>query len=204
MTCSSHVRTAVVCIALTGCYRSVEPPPDAGNPDETTLYYPTHVGDRLVYEKRLAGEVTEYAKVVTSAEPMEAGFRITLERVPAREDGLIDTVEVTAAGVFIRPRLPAGAGAVPVIKDPAVVGDSWSEPGDLNIKVTVGRVGEEVTVPAGTFQTVRLDWTMRLKSGRTDTISTWYARGVGMVKRYMHGQKVEDVEVLKAFEPGQK
>lgn len=80
-----------------------------------------------------------------------------------------------------------------VLKATAKAGDSWDSPEG---KRTV-HGPEEVQVPAGKFTALRVDW---VQNGATYT--SWYAAGIGEVKRT---KKLGDTETvtraLKSFQP---
>jgi hypothetical protein len=57
---------------------------------------------------------------------------------------------------------------------------------------------EEVVVPAGKYTAVRVDEAIALGNKKL-TCTTWYAEGVGVVKK-VHPDK--SVQVLRLFTPG--
>jgi len=75
---------------------------------------------------------------------------------------------------------------LPVLMLPPQRGESWSDPFFAEVTFTVAAVGEQVTVPAGTFGCVRVEerWEEAVVGGApiTHVIKSWYARGVGLVK----------------------
>lgn len=74
---------------------------------------------------------------------------------------------------------------LPVLMLPPREGDSWADPYFPEATFTVAAVGEQVTVPAGTFSCVRVEQTYEtpVEGGAVvETTKVWFARGVGVVK----------------------
>ena len=62
---------------------------------------------------------------------------------------------------------------------------------------------ERVEVPAGRFEAIRVEVEWPFGGGTMRRV-TWYAPGVGPVRRTLQASGAEMVEVLKAFQPGRK
>ena len=60
---------------------------------------------------------------------------------------------------------------------------------------------ERVVVPAGRFEALRVE-SETPYDGATMRRVTWYARGVGPVRRVLRAGRAELVEVLTEFQPG--
>lgn len=78
-------------------------------------------------------------------------------------------------------------GLLPLIKVPTPRGGTWESTittDGVNRKWEKTVVGQEtVTVPAGKFEAVRIDWVSYDSGKKRSTGSDWYALGVGLVKK---------------------
>jgi len=87
-------------------------------------------------------------------------------------------------GIYARVGDPAYD--LPVLMLPPRQGNTWTDPFFPEVVFTVAAVGEQVTVPAGTFSCVRVEetWEQAVDGGDpiAHTIKSWYSRGVGLVK----------------------
>ncbi len=79
-------------------------------------------------------------------------------------------------------------------------GDGVNEQTDLEATISVVGV-EEVTVPAGTYEALRIEARMTIGIHLTktnqvavgdDTVTTWFSRGVGVIK-YTERQQIQDI-----------
>jgi hypothetical protein len=174
--------------------------------DQPSVYsYPTTVGSKLGYEEQRK----EVTYVVTRVEEREGGNAklVTTERVA--KDGNLPgkTVAVSTAGL-------AGVGVAGRDLDepvwllclPAGSQQGWKD--DYGDEVRV--VGTEpVVVPAGAFETVRVDGTAHI-GGRVGgrnlapRYHSWYAPDIGLVKSVLvYGPaETRTLTVLKSFTPG--
>lgn len=155
--------------------------------EQKPLYFPTAVGAKWVYETP-GGELE--SAVVSAVQKGDDGS-LTVSRTGA--DGTrvaYSDVIVSAAG--LRQQRDAADRLGWVLKATAKAGDSWDSPEG---KRTVSGP-EEVKVPAGTFNALRVDWE---QSGASHT--SWYAIGVGEVKRVRKLDGTETVtRALKSFQ----
>ncbi len=89
------------------------------------------------------------------------------------------------------------------IKTPAVPGAEWVyENADRTYKVVSTVVGpERVTVPAGTFNAIRVRNRCVEKSGRVIVLSYWTAPGIGTVKTRIDDPPDQRGRVLYSFTP---
>jgi hypothetical protein len=152
-------------------------------------YYPTKAGTKLVYDySRGEGELVF---VVTAVKDIKGGKRVSVERRDLNEP-VPEAVELTAAGL-VRVEGPDGKLDPPqvILPVPFRAGVTWKYK-QVESPTGAGAVGtdtvvgvEKVTVPAGTFEAVRVDtdctYTWRggvwvLKRSR------WYAPHVGMIQ----------------------
>jgi hypothetical protein len=153
-----------------------------------TPFHPTKKGTKWVYD--YAGR--EEVLVVTSAE--QQGECRVVSVCAEEEDQLVLRWRIVVHENGIH-RLKIGdrRSCKPhwVLKLPARVGDTWEA--DFG----TARVGalEKVEVPAGTFDAVRIDWTLP-----DEVASFWYAPDVGPVKVKYDGK----LSVLKSFIPAKE
>jgi hypothetical protein len=174
------------------------------------LYYPTRIGDTRVYEVRTPGGlVDEYVNTVTKVENKDGVAHVTLGIVDRGETSLWAEVDVSAGGVVRR----TAAGQKmeppePVVKLPFKAGETWtyqkkSPGGGRTARKTFTLVAEEeVEVPAGKFQAIRIDEEWESNRGHVRS-SQWHAPGVGLVKMTtVEGTTEMSTYVLKAFKPG--
>jgi hypothetical protein len=146
--------------------------------------------------------------VVTRVEKKGAGIRVTTGQEVTPGKILKTVTDVSAKGVYLVEFAgKVHADPVPLLKLPAKAGDSWTverqipaDGGVATFTYTVGKV-EEVKVPAGTFQAIRVEertdpTVLRMRATR------WYAPGVGLVKAITSSGKIEQTQVLKSYTPG--
>jgi hypothetical protein len=166
------------------------------------LYFPTKAGAKWVYDD----DGQTYTLVVTKAEPKDAATLVTVGLVDP--DGLIthfQTMEVSPRGL----REVENHGRkchppVPHLRLPHTPGAQWQSPLALDGEargINEMRAGavEQVRVPAGTFQAVRVDTLSTSPGGQQQRLTHWYAPGVGLVRvTYRPGSSRD----LKSFEPG--
>lgn len=74
----------------------------------------------------------------------------------------------------------------PYLKLPPQVGERWVDP-EYGEEFVTAAVGEQVSVPAGTFSCVRVEQTAEIPAEDDGSpvqyvVRTWYARGVGVVR----------------------
>jgi hypothetical protein len=173
-------------------------------PKEEPLYFPTRVGAEWVYDD----DGYKYKFTVTKVEKKDSATLVTVEVY--QSDGKTTqhsyTVEVSKTGIretlnFNRKVEPP----TPLLKLPCAKGDKWESPFSLDgekradYAMTVGGV-EEVKVPAGTFKAIRVDKvSIGVDKKTTQTITTWYAPGVGPVRIAYRSGSTRD---LISFTPG--
>jgi hypothetical protein len=181
------------------------PAPIPRERQDSGLYHSTRKGDRWVYSYTDEREVESY--VVTAVEE-KSGCKIV--SVGREEKGkVVETVvwSVSDKGLY---ELSTGdrKNDPPLgrVQLPAKTGDEWKITQDRAGWTSLRGVGkvtvsEEVRVPAGTFTTIRVDWTYKLDYA-TRSKSVWYAQGVGMVKLVDWDANKE--YVLKSFTVGKE
>jgi hypothetical protein len=154
---------------------------------DAPLYFPTQPGAEWEYDDSGA----KYEFVVASVAEKDGAklVAVHLRHLGGKTTQHSITVEVTKAGVrevsnFNRRIDPP----TPLVKWPAKKGDEWSAPlsldGEKRADCHFLCAGvEEVKVPAGTFQALKI---VRESVGTDDkthqTITTWYAPDIGPVR----------------------
>jgi len=176
------------------------PAPEA----KPVLYYPTKIGDKLVYEFTDRDKRIEFTETVLSAEKKDGVITVTISRKDAPADQPARKVKVSETGLALLANDPKDLQTPPVLlKLPSEAGDMWkSKPENAGLGTITGCsstfVGiEEVKVPAGQYKAIRVDSVISL-SGEQFKASHWYAPGVGLVKMVARGR----IQELKSFTPG--
>lgn len=171
------------------------PVPAHLRPAELPFYYPTRVGTRWAYQ-----EGTERWSVSIFRVTEKDGTKVLSRMGVGRGCGsplgkmVVTQGKVTEAGPDAR--VPSRT----LLVLPLRVGATWEAQGWA---ATVRGV-EKVTVPAGTYDAIRVEEVSR-SPGRVVTVTSWYARGVGLVKRVRKtADGEESVRVLKSFQPGRE
>jgi DUF3108-like len=144
---------------------------------EPQYLHPTKVGARKVY---LDGDL-EKTFVVTKSEARDGTVVVTLCEIVDGQEVEAQTIHVSEKGLF-RASIGTNKLAQPqcLVKLPLTKGEEWTF--DLGPAYTdsgtlkfVGR--EQVEVPAGTFDAIRIEQT-----SRTGTATFWFAENAGLVK----------------------
>jgi hypothetical protein len=172
---------------------------------EPVYYYPTTVGAKWAYEDDLV-------RVVSKVEERDGIKVVTVERGDGDQRTPYEVVEVSATGL-VRTECSVGKLNPPyvLLKAPFKIGDSWTfdSPGSPSIAASQGTCViasvEQIKVPAGTFEAVRVDVDYTINIGnewRPEKIRSWYAPNVGLVK--MTNEKGEIVWLLKSFSSGKR
>jgi hypothetical protein len=185
----------------------------------SVLYYPTHVGDTLVYESNTAkgGKATELTEIVDSVEEKDGVFTVQTVRLLNDVKRPATKMQVSDKGISRVASLNKEL-TTPMImlKLPAKAGEKWENKSDGAIaKYDLKMIGEEeVKVPAGTYKAIRVETTYdfggvggaappaALAGGVK--ITHWFAPGVGLVKMVTSLGGMEREQVLKSFTLGQK
>ena len=176
-------------LAVVACLSplTAAPVPKAGPP----LYFPTTVGAEWVYEG--AGREDETA--VVSRVGRDGDGSAVVSRAAGGGNGLAYTdVVVDADGLRQDKDGPDGPRTAWLMKARTRRGDSWDAPDGR--RTTHGP--EPIEVPAGKFVAVRV-----VLEADGETTTSWYAAGVGEVKRVVrvgNGPAVV-TRSLKSFRP---
>jgi hypothetical protein len=168
------------------------------------LYFPTVEGTKWVQRNSRGKEVIDETYTVTKVEEKDGVYLVTTTR-----DTQTHTREVSDKGVVVMLDTVAEKGVrVQVLKLPVKEGDTWTfdlkETGGGIAWTTTYTVGkaEEVTVAAGKYTALPV-LAETAVNGRVQTkVTTWFAEGVGEVKKTSVGSNGEWVTELKEFTPG--
>jgi hypothetical protein len=200
------MRRTVTVLALLALAGPASAAPTLKEPKQA-LYFPTTEGVRRVYEIRVGDTATEVTEVVTKVEKKDGVFRVSIGSDRGGEVKPMNTVEVSAKGVF---RVAVGnrelPAPTPLLKLPAKRGDTWEwtqeGPGATGPVTTVFTVGEEIEieVPAGKFNATPVEAVTHVKD-QAIKATYWYAPGVGVVKMVTYSGPSERTQVLKSFTP---
>jgi hypothetical protein len=87
------------------------------------------------------------------------------------------------------------------LKSPVVAGATWGMPSDPSRTFRITKVGEGVTVPAGTFSDcVVVEDTVKTSGQPDDVLTSWLAKGVGPVREEEHlGSTLVYLSQLKQY-----
>lgn len=167
---------------------------------EGKVYYPTTRGSKWVYD--CEGE--DRIEVISDVEEKGEAVLVTLgwEIRP----GKVETVArllVSTKGVF---RVESLGGKIappqPLLQLPYKKDAMWNwtsaESKDTTWSYHAQGL-ERVKVPAGTFDTIRIDTEWTVNGGDSQQSSDWFAPNVGIVKRKYGGKTVK---ILKSFTSG--
>src|SRR5262245_54891312 len=148
-------------------------------------YYPLKVGNEWTY-KVTGGPIK---MKVTGTEKTAAGNGYKIEVTAGNKVSASETVGITPEGVF-RYNVNGVAAEKPILilpmdPDAPTVKDGWTvdtKGGGQPLKGTFKTIREKVTVPAGTYDTVRVKGTDMTVGTTTSNIDVWFAKDVGIVK----------------------
>jgi len=173
---------------------------------ETDLYFPTKVGDTLVYEVKAGDATNEFTEVVTKVEPLGDAVLVSLSRRVGTEDRLKEKVAVASNGLarrwFAQRELDPPH---PLLK--LTPGGTWTVEGAAakNPRKSAYAEGkaEEISVPAGKYQAIPVEETLST-AVKGSSITHWYAPRVGLIKSVARvGDSGPSVTTtLKSFTPG--
>jgi hypothetical protein len=167
----------------------------------------TREGDTKVSE--IAGDsVIEVTEVVTKVERKGDTVRVTISQQAHGGGETERTFEASDKGVFL---VAVGDKELPdprpYLRLPAKTGDTWTwrqeDPMVAPAKHsrTVAQ-WEEVEVPAGKFQALRVEAKLESPGLPTLTGTYWFAPGFGEVKSVLNTSTGVQTTVLKSFKPG--
>lgn len=155
---------------------------------DTAKLFPSTVGSTWVYavesKEKTAGRITNK---VTKIETIDGQKLIRLESFVKDKVVASEHLAVVSDQGLFRHRINGSEATPPVlvIKFPLKADETWNTETTIGQETLTGEsvVGfEEVEVPAGKYQTVRVK--TNAKAGAQEIESTiWYAEGVGMVRQ---------------------
>jgi hypothetical protein len=183
-----RVMTRIACLLLFSCLAFAAPvPKDAGM---NAIYFPTTVGAKWVYEDADGEtEEVEVYEVEKDGDSLVVGRRRVGETTPY-------TKMIVSADGLRQPRDRTGGEIGWILKARAKAGESWEVPDGKR----TASGPEEVKVPAGTFKALKV-----VLETEGQTLTSWYAPGIGEVKRVIKRNGVETVyRSLKSFAEGKK
>jgi hypothetical protein len=165
------------------------------------LYYPTKVGAKWVYDD----DGGTYTFVVAKVQPKGEANLVTVDVVtPGGPTQHSHTMEVSRRGLrevenFNRKWNPP----VPRLYLTHLPGAKWEcrhslDGQDRGISQMEAGAAERISVPAGTFQAVRVE-TLSTWDDAQQRLTKWYAPDVGLVREIYRPGSSRD---LKSFEPG--
>jgi hypothetical protein len=189
-----------------GAPRKAVPPP--------ACYFPSTVGDKLVYEEKVGDQSWDYVVEVTEARQKGAALIVSV-RSASLDNGThaLYGFEVSDKGVFMVATgdvvLESPQCALPLpIQKGATWETNWTLDGEtFTMKSTIADE-EEVEVPAGKFRCVRIESKYVIK-GVSYTGTVWDAPRCWTVKGVLVGSdnvgaEFRRTKVLKSFTPGGK
>lgn len=169
------------------------------------VYYPIDAGRRWTFamEQTQNGQDSTKFKTMTmftEALPPENGAeRAILHRVypdtstvptPSLIKRFPDRVELSrykesVADAFTPEIAPFGQGFIIGLQLPFEPGNNWEGRLFNGGKETISIKGQEnITVPAGNFETILVEHHLQYDNGKEDFLRYWYAPHIGMVKMY--------------------
>jgi hypothetical protein len=159
-------------------------------PPDQADYFPLKVGTKWHYRREDASTGATERQVQQVAEVEKIDGRAVLARLEVVSQGtvtLTEHVSRTAVGIC-RHRTDRIDITPPqrLLRFPVKAPDAWASEikiGDLEGKLTCRVIGREtLTVPAGKFDTVRVDMEMAWVGAEKWQVTTWFAPGTGVVK----------------------
>jgi hypothetical protein len=186
---------AVVVVVIGPLFAPAAPVPKHLMKDRPAQYFPTTVGTKWVYEDPNGEETLELVKVeVVNGAQVVSVVKVLDDRTAPNQRVAVSATQIArlawSGEPFVEPLV--------MLKIPCRAGEKW-EYDTAGVKGTDTIAGvERVTVPAGTFEAVRVD-SVYTFVGKTENDSFWYAAGIGLVKMKYDGGKER---VLKSFTPG--
>jgi hypothetical protein len=192
-----YIVKAVILLAFASNLLATAPVP------KPPQYMPTSIGSKWVYKKGNS----ECTEIISSVEHKKDGIIITISSLSNdNKTSELEKLLVTEKGLFtledngsFKYDTPIQVLQLPFVKDA-----SWRtniDMAELKVSTSYKCTAEEIKVPAGTYQTIRVDWEFTVNKDTTPGRATyWYAQDVGVVK--FHSGYV--TKELKSFTPGAK
>lgn len=189
----------LVLTVIVGCRQ------DAPYRSNRAFYFPTAVGDTWIYD----GNGVEDAYTVRKVEEKDEGKVVSVSRVlKGGADDLSPPARYLVAPNGVFSLLVASSDVDPlgcILRLPHVDGGKWEQT-DSRLGLTWRKASrtaygpEQVTVPAGTFEAIRVEVESGQREGPPMRVTIWYAAGVGEIKRVQSSIMV----VMKSFSSGKQ
>jgi hypothetical protein len=173
--------------------------------EKTPDYFPLTAGTKWFYTFDHGGKKTKFNRQIGKLETVDGKSLALLETVVGGNVTNTEHLTTTDKGVY-RYRVDGTELSPPVcvLKYPLKKNETWETESIIaNEQVKVkGKVidAEEVTVPAGTYKTFRVEVETSV-AGMQATLTFWVAPDVGIVKQTIDGSGKDFVE-LTSFEAG--
>jgi hypothetical protein len=156
--------------------------------NDAQAYFPLKTGNTWIYQLTLSGSSKTIQQKIKVSDPEDGNPKLIVYDPNANpqifvyyvenQQGLFKAKEMYTTGIFQYKPLWQVLGAK------INIGASWSwESEDHKMRETAKvTAAEKVTVPAGTFETILIEYSGISQNGAAYTDKTWYAKGVGYVK----------------------
>jgi hypothetical protein len=157
-------------------------------------YFPVNNGIKLVYESSFGETITKYYQdnefTVSSSEGDDFKYKQTLM---IKDDGVYvkETYQFFKIFLFINKEATFTYGK-PLLRFPLPLlpgakweweGDEYSDGETNKVKVTGNATNKEfVSTKAGSFEAMKLESIVEGSSGSKNTVTEWYAEGLGLIK----------------------
>jgi|LSQX01.3.fsa_nt_gb hypothetical protein len=188
-----------------------------GDSPESRSYLPLEVGNRWDYRMTLAPDVVpaqaaqnqifDYHETVIGTANLQGEEYYIIQSVREATQEYPQLVyqqarRETEEAIWARVGDPAYD--LPVLMLPPTAGETWQDPEAPEFTIATAAVGDQVTVPAGTYSCVRVEQSWERPIEGSDPVrmlvKQWFARGVGVVKdeTYEDDVKTSMIELLTA------
>lgn len=160
-------------------------PPKKG---QTPNYYPTQIGNEWLYRRTVAGNESDFKITIAKTEAFDKVQWVLL--ADHLKGKLVDREHVRQdeKGVYFH-NFNSGSKVTPpimVLKYPIKPGTTWGGMFAINREQKGSYLAESseetIDVPAGKFQTVRVEMKVELAGGK-HKVNYWFSENVGMVKQ---------------------
>jgi len=197
------MKSVLATLTCFGCVALLTTVASAASPD----YYPLNVNDKWTYDVKAGDKELVVSASVAKIEKIDDK---ELARIDSEINGKVATTEHLTSndtGVY-RARYNGVDFDPPVqiLRYPIKEGETWdgeTKAGSETFKYTVrvAKAKDEVEVPAGKFETVKVEIKLVQNKQSVDSIY-WFADGVGIVKQEASIQNTKLTLELQKFEKG--
>ncbi|MFY7953599.1 MAG: hypothetical protein ACOVT5_13925 [Armatimonadaceae bacterium] len=166
---------------------------------EVELFYPTTVGTKRVVETKKGNMTFEFTETVDKVVEKDGVHTVSIKL-----NKEVFTYRVSPEGLACH--APLVDDPMPELKLEVKEGETWEHETKVKgqlVKKTTYTLGkrEEVTVPAGRYQAVRVESETTV-NGEVSKLTSWYAPDVGLVKTESGVGNSRVSQELKEFTPG--